>query len=71
MVTSVNGNYQCCPTDAACIAEAGLPSGTAPAPSGGVGIGLQYDTTPTSSTPWWLWLVLALGLGGLTYAGAS
>jgi hypothetical protein len=65
MVTSVNGNYQCCPTDTNCINEAGLPSGTAPAPSGsGVDVGLQYGQTPPASTfPWWGWLLVALGIG--------
>lgn len=73
MVTSVNGNYQCCPTDSACISEAGLPTGTAPAPdAGSVGTGLQYGSPPSSATPWWVWLLVALGVtGAAAYAGAS
>jgi hypothetical protein len=62
MVTSVNGNYQCCPTDTNCINEAGLPTGTAPAPSGSVDVGLQYDQAPSASLPWWGWALIALGI---------
>ena len=61
MLPSVAGHYQCCPTDSACLSEAGIDPVDAPAGTTGAGLGLQYDTP--SGTPWWMWLVVALALG--------
>lgn len=67
-VSSVNGNYQCCPTDSACISEAGLAPGMAPgidpSAASGVSLSLLYGAGPddTSSTPWGLILLAALAL---------
>ncbi len=70
MVTSVNGNYQCCPSDTACVTEAGLAPSLDPTADagGGIALALPYgnDAAPASS-PWWLILLVAvLGAGVLT-----
>lgn len=66
MVTSIYGNYQCCPDDTNCINEVGLnPVDTTMTAGDGVSASLTYG-----SSTMWLWLA-ALAAGVLVVANAS